>query len=860
MPAGSSTTLTVLFTDIEGSTSLWDADEAAMRSAHEQHNRILFEAFEAHGGSVVKNRGDGFMVVFPDPVRALEATVAGQRGLHEAQWPEETGPLKMRAALSTGVAEARDGDYYGTSVNRGARLESMAHGGQILVAESTRALVVDLLPADLDLVDLGRHRLRGIAREERVFQVAAPGLPDGFPPLGASSRRGNRLPTPSGAFFGRDAIVADIRGLLDNGARLVTLLGPGGIGKTRLAVEVARGLESGLSGGAFFADLSSVESVDAVAAALVEAVGAHHEGSADPIDLIADAIDGPALLVVDGFDRTAAAATIARILERCPDLTIIATSHRPLGIDAERISRVPPLSVSDGDGVSPAVALFYDRAAAQGVALSDDDLAAVDSICRRLDGLPLAIELVAARTRLLGVSELDQMLAGSLDAIGSASTDTLGGKRTLRGTIDLSLHDLTDAQRALFTRLSAMPAGATLDLATWISGAGGSVLDDIAALVDNSLVNAVTGLPGGTRFRQLAPLREYGSELLAEEGATGATLDRLVEYYITESPRLRRSLEIRAETEHQLKADHPNLIKAMERSVDVDRYEEMAVVLMDLWIYWFNGDRVGTLADWLQSVGASSPTASLAWLKGLVAMQQGDYENAGPLFAAALEMFRESGYDRGEALAAVFLATTLEDPEEARARLHFARERFVERDEPMGTFLTSLFESGVDAAEGDVEASLATRLEGLAMAETHEYPVLVAWMHWNLGITYTALGRLGHATASLQEALDYMVSDGYQEGIASCALSLGTVEVELGRPEDGMRLIAASNAIFDRIGAHVWMEAAGQSEAATEKARHALGASEVDRIAAEGAALSLSDVVDLAYRAIARQVEGEAVE
>ena len=847
--------LTVLFTDIEGSTALWERDADAMRSAHAQHNRIVSECIERLGGTIVKDRGDGFMAVFDDPIASIAAAVAIQEELGTAAWPDQFEPLKVRAALSTGVVESRDGDFYGPAVNRAARLESAGHGGQILLSEATGALVIDRIPPDLVLADLGVHRLRGMSRDERIYQLAASGLPDTFPPLRTSQARGRHLPDPGTAFHGRSKEIADITRLVEGGARLVTLLGPGGIGKTRLAIEVARRLEPAMTGGAFFADLAPLDSSDAVASALADSVGVHSEGAADIVDLIADRIDGPTLVLVDNFDRLVAAGPlVARLLETSPDLTLLVTSRTPLGIGAERVCRISPLDVGIDGGDSPAVDLFYDRAAAQGATIGAQDRDAVVSICRRVDGLPLAIELVAARTRLLGVAELDRMLERSLDALGSGSADTPERQRTIRSTIDWSLQGVTESQRTLFARLSALPAGATLSMVEGVCGhgLGGSAFDDLVALVDSSLVYAETGVPGGTRFRQLAPLRDYGAELLDAGSGMAAILDRLIDHYVATSQHIRRSLETSGKAEHEVKADHVNLAAALDHSLASGRVDDMADVLMDLWVYWFNGDRIAPLAVWLAEATSRSTSPKIDWLRGLYAFQIGDYATMAERMASALERFSADGDEWASALAATFLASGTEDPQQARTLLESAEATFSALGVHTGLIMTGLFQSVVDFFEGDLESSLRRRRRGLEEAVENGHDLLVAWMRWNVAVSLQALGRSPEAAAALEPALTYMTDDGYQEGIASCAMSIGVLDVAEGRAARGTTLIAAAELVLERVGTVAWVEAAIQAKEALKQAQASLGQSAFDDARARGRTLiRLSDLSDLATEALA---------
>ena len=849
--------VTLLFSDIEGSTGLWDSNEQAMREAHAQHHRILTDTFNDFEGIVVKDTGDGFMVVFDDPTRGVEAAAASQKALHEAEWPETIDALKVRMGMSTGVVEHRGADFYGQDANRASRLEALGSGGQVLLSESTRALVMSHLPDEIKLRDLGMHLLRGMSREEKVYQLVISGVPDQFAPLKSESTRGRPLPTFNSSFVGRSSEIGAISGLVEGGTRVVTLLGPGGIGKTRLAVETARCLEDAMAGGAFFADLAPVGSPEEVGPAFAEAVGIHPEGNADVFGLVAEGISETTLVVMDNFDHLIEAGpSVAGVVAANPNLTLITTSRTPLGIRGEQIYQIEPLDVASNGALSPAVQLFYDRARSHGAQLDEADIDVVSSICRRVDALPLAIELVAARTRFLSVTEIERMLEGSLDALGSGSADAPERHQTIRNTIDWSLRTVTDDQRTLFARLSTLPAGASLVMLEQVCGVGleGSALDHVAALVDNSLVSAVTDLPGGTRFRQLALLREYGAEILEAAGETGQTLDRLIDYYVSAAPELRRGLETGAATEHKLVVDHGNLTAALQRSLDASRVDEMADVLMDLWIYWFNGDRVATVVEWLEHAASESNSPKVDWLVGFMAFQVGDFPTMVERMTRALELFSKADDARGLALTRVFLASGLEDPAESRELLDKAYLAFEELGDPVGRFLALLTQSVIDFFVGDYESCLRRRETAWSAVKEVNHQVLEAWLNWNIGLAYMSLGRLDEAATAFEPAFEYMANDGYQEGTASCGECIGALDIKADRFERGVKLIAASRSIFDRLGIASWVEAASHVDAALETAKENLAESEFNRVWAEGQDLKLVETIDLARRALSEQV------
>ena len=697
-------------------------------------------------------------------------------------------------ALHTGPAEEQDGDYHGPVVNRVARLEGIAHGGQTLVSESTRALTRDDLPHEVSLTDLGVHRLRGLDRPERVYQLEASDLRDSFPPLRSAESQGVPLPRFPTSFVGRASELNEVGALLGDN-QLVTLLGPGGIGKTRLAVESARALESTLPGGAVFVDLAPVSTED-VPLAIAEAVGAHPEGTASVLSLVSGRVVQPTLMLLDNFEHVLGAGPmIADLMAQATPLTMLATSRSPLHIRGERIYRLAPLDTTLGEegDMPPAVQLFYERARSHGVAISQTtaDRAAVDAICRRLDGLPLAIELAAARTRIFSVVELADRLAGSLDALGAGAADLPARQRTIRATIDWSLEGLEPPQQSLFEALSVFPAGARLVDIEGVASGSDDVLSDLESLVDASLVNVTQGLPGGTRYRQLVPLREYAAERLAAAGATDIAMNRVVDHLLDVAPGLGRRLATDPSAERELTVDNANLMVAMRWSLDHGRAEDMVQIISDVWINFFNGDKAGPVLQWTEHAAQSVNTPRLDWLVGFFAFQTGDYEVASVHLARAADGFALAGDEQWLALARSFSGVLDPDLEIGRRTLEAAVAYF-EADASVYGYVSMLFLSANAVQRGAFDEALSLRRRVLEATEKAHYPVLIAWAHWNLALVLYGTGDVTDATRHNDIALRQMVVDGYQEGIASCGGMRALIEFSAGRRESAVMLMGAT--------------------------------------------------------------------
>lgn len=840
---------TIVFTDIEGSTSLWDSNATQMSTAHRAHNEILTDVLKANGGTIVKDKGDGFIAVFVDPSAAVRAAADIQRRLSHHDWPEAVGQLRVRVAVNTGLVEERGNDYYGPAMNLAARLEALANGGQILVSEATHVLTDGLLPADLTLRDLGRQRLRGVDRLERVYQVVGEGLEDDFAPLRAAVARGRRLPSFDNTFIGRESEVEDVGRLLQDGARVLTILGPGGIGKTRLAVESAASFADSIERDVFFADLSPLSSSDQVAEAVADSMGVHTEGSVPVLTLVAERVDAPTLLVVDNVEHVIdASVDLAGLLEDAPLLRLLATSRQPLGVRGEQVYRLDPLTVASNGAMSPAVELFYDRAASQGAHLTNADRPAVESLCRRLDGLPLAIELVAPRARLVGVSELEGMLAEVLSSPGSGPAYLPERHRTIRSAIDWSLQSLTTSQRSLFARLAALPAGANLEILESVCGFGleGPLLENLAVLVDNSLVKSTPGMPGGTRFSQLALLREYGTEVLRESGDEKIVLDRLIDHFLDSASTIARRLQ-EGSGEAELVADHANLLAAMEASASLGRVDDMAEACLRMWVYWFRGDRIGPAVEWVHRVDHETSSPYLDWLAGFFAFQAGDFETLASKMSAARQGFEDNGDRLGLALARTFGAMAVDDPNVGYSMLDAAHEYFRESNDLTGQLIGPLFQSTIDFQAGDTESALRRREEGLEAARGIGLPELEAWMYWNLAWSYYEFERYEDALDSLARSFEFMATDAYQEGVAASVEGIALLAIRAGLAQKGVRLLGAAQTIYDRIGTVTWFEAATHVAAATSELKGKVGEEQYGQWFEDGRQLGISETVDLTY-------------
>jgi len=517
-------TVTYLLSDIEGSTRLWEDHPDTATTMLARHDEIIESKTKAHGGIVVRPRGEGDsrFCVFARATDATAAALAMQLAFAKEPWGE---PFRVRIALHTGEAEVRAGDYYGSAVNRCARLRAVAHGEQILVSSATEELVRDALPSASSLRDLGSHRLRDLTAPMHVFQLCHPDIRGSFPRLQSLDTVANNLPIQLTSFVGRDAETQEIRALLEQ-HRLVTLTGSAGCGKTRLALQVAAELLDTFGDGSWFVDLAPVADPALVPQAIARVLGLQEERGTPLIDDILDSLRARrVLLVLDNCEHllSASAQAASKILLHCPDVRVLATGREALGVGGEASWRVPSLSVPDeGGGIealakSEAAALFIARArsADASFTVTDEDVPAIQQLCARLDGIPLAIELAAAVAGVLTPDQIAARMGDRFRLLTGGSRTALERQQTLRAAVDWSHALLSEQQKILLRRLSVFAGGFTLEACEDVCSGGqveaADIFDSMSALVAKSLVD-VQRAGRATRYRLLETMRQYARE------------------------------------------------------------------------------------------------------------------------------------------------------------------------------------------------------------------------------------------------------------------------------------------------------------------------------------------------------------
>ena len=783
-------TLTFVFTDVEGSTRLWERYPDAMRRALERHDGILRDAILAVGGAIVKATGDGLMAVFSEPTAALIAAVEAQRGLLREPWPE-TCEIRVRMGIHSGEAQTRGGDYFGQTVNRAARVMSAAHGGQVVVSSATAALIGDQLPPKTTLRDLGEHRLKDLERSERLFQLVHPELPSEFPPLATLDRRPNNLPTQTSAFVGREGELREIRARLDDDrVRLITLTGPGGTGKTRLALRAAADQVDRFTDGVFFVDLLPATDSDSVLVLIANAIGLAERTDQPPLAEVKRHLkEQHVLLVLDNFEQAVSAApTLVELLNDCPRLEILVTSREALRVRGENVFSVPPLSLPRAGAHDSAlelsrfeaIQLFVERARAvrSDFRLTDDNAAAVAEICRRLDGLPLAIELATARLNLFSAEALRDRLGQRLRLLASGPRDLPERQQTLRATIEWSYQLLEPPEQRLF-ELLAVFSGATFDAVEAVVAGldaamadGIDVVDGLASLLDKSLIRQAD-TDAGPRVLMLETIREYADERLGVRPDLAAAVRERHAIYFTElasSAWVESAGESHAPGLERLAADLENVTAAWHfwhQRRDLDRLNQL---LDALWqIYEARGWYRATieLINELLDVLAEAPPTQQRWEQEVTLRTS---------LARALTLLR--GYT-GEVEDAYARALALFDRDQQPPQLY--------------PVLRGLYSFHGFRAEFDKSMEIAHEM--LRLADAQKDPSMRIDAYAGLGSTLAFAGDLEAGLLYLDKGIETFETHRYQPrrlhlGIdprISTLTTSGFLLFLLGRPDSAVR-------------------------------------------------------------------------
>jgi predicted ATPase len=809
LPAG---TVTVLFTDIEGSTRLIaELGEEGYVQALAEHRRLLRTAFAAHGGVEVDTQGDAFLYAFADPVGALAAAADGQEAL-------ASGPVTVRMGLHTGVLPLTGEGYAGRELHRAARIAASAHGGQVIVSAATRALV------DGQLIELGEHRLKDFDEPVALFQLGS----QRFPPLKTISN--TNLPRPVSSFVGRQRERDELLSMLSNGTRLLTLRGPGGSGKTRLAIEAASELVPAFKAGVFWVGLSALRDPALVTQTIAQTVGAKD-------DLAAHFSERELLLLLDNFEQVVEAAPeLSQLLEACPNLRLLVTSRELLRIRGEVEYPVSPLAELE------AVELFCERAR-----LEPDETIA--ELCHRLDDMPLALELAAARTRILTPAQILERLAQRLDLL-KGGRDADPRQQTLRATIEWS-HDLLDqAEQQLFARLAVFAGGCTLDAAEEVCDAD---LDVLQSLVDKSLLRHT-----GERFWMLETIREFAVERLDETGDAEDVRRRRAAYFLELGELAKPELRAAGASVwfDRLEAEHDNLRAVLDDALDHGRAEFALRLGGAVWLFWLARGFWSEGRRWLESALAGGAEGEpclhfdALWGAGLLAVWQGDIERG---CAVADELLALSAETNSTLIRAVgcdiagLVAHSRGDWDSA-AQL-YAETAQLSRELGDSWLLAIAVNNLGDLAlnRGDYERALELFEESLASGREAQDQDRVARALVNLGLTTLMLGDVSRARALMRDALIAARDIGLVDGFIAGFVVLGAAYAR-ENPDRAARLIGRADKLCEETGSDL-VNIEGRVRAETKEELLArLGEQAYAAAYTEGRTLALEDALVLALR------------
>jgi len=879
LPTG---TVTFLFTDIEGSTRLLQELGDRYAAVRDAHAEVLRHAIAEGGGVEVGTEGDSFFAAFPSPVAAVRAAVAAQRGLAAHDWPAGF-PLRVRMGLHTGEGVLGGDDYVGMDVNRAARIAAAGHGGQVIVSDATRVLVEHAVPDGTSLRDLGVHRLKDLNLPMHLHDLVIAGLPADFPPPRTLDARPGNLPEQLTSFVGREAELAEVRRLLDR-TRLLTLTGAGGSGKTRLALDVAAQLLGEFGDGAFFVDLSSVTDPVLVPAVVARALRVPELPGRPILESLRDHLrDKELLLVVDNFEQVAeAGAVLEELLTAAPGVKVLVTSRVALALRGEQELVVPPLQLphpqrladADAVGRSEAVRLFVERAQAvrPEFRLTDQNAPAVAEITARLDGLPLAIELAATRTRVLTPEQMLPRLQQRLSMLTSGARTLPDRQRTLRGAIAWS-HDLLSVpERALFARLSVFAGGWTLESAEAVcdpEGLGLDALDGLASLVGQSVVVRTEPAEGQPRFSMLETIREFARERLAAEGDLERVLRRHAAHFlglaVAAEPHLTGADQ--GEWLDRCDLEHANLRAALRWAVEAGETDRAQEAAGALWRFWQQRGHLAEGRRWLEELlalpsgrGRTPARAKALAGAGGIAWWQEDIAAARGFYQEALAIERELGDPARIADALynqAFVAAAGGDFEGAFRLFEESLELFRRAGDESGVARADWMIVIRDLAAGNWDPPLAKAREAVAtwrrIGDRFHLGDGLVW----LAVVYARAGRPAEARSTMREALDVVREVDNPMGVLSAILGLAYLARWEDRHEDAVRLAGAAESLREQVGGRVPLEfLAGFIGDPEAEARGHLPEATAQRAFQEGRTMSVEAALAFAQRQPARRVGG----
>ena len=864
MPEPPTGTVTFLFTDIEGSTRLLLRLGERYAQVLEDHHRLIREALADAGGDEMGTAGDAVFASFPAQYQALEAAIEAQRSLASHAWPEG-GAVRVRMGLHIGEATTGPTGYTGLVVHETARITDAGHGGQILMSEAMHSALDPSLPGGVSLKDLGEYHLKDLPEPEHLYQVEVPDLPAEFAPLRALDVRPHNLPGELSEFVGREEELEVVRGLL-NSSRLVTLTGPGGSGKTRLALRAAGDVLSQFPDGVFFVPLEAIRDPEAVAPAVVQALGISDTSDRPGIEILEENLRSKhLLLVLDNFEQVLpAATTISRLLEVAPRLVVLVTSRVILRLRAEHSYDVPPLAVPDPEVAADpeamarvdAVALFVRRSQAvePAFSLTSDNAEAVGRIVSRLDGLPLALELAAARSREFTPEILATRLEHTLETLTEGYVDLPERQRTLRDAIAWSYDLLEEEERAVFQVLGIFGGGFTLEAAEEVVGGTSRIIvERVASLLDKSLLNRRVQ-KGETRFVMLETLREFALEELAASGKAEEVARRHDTFFLALAEEAEPELDGEAQAiwMERLSADRDNLRAALRHAQETDDPDTGLRLGAAVWRFWHGSNQLVEGKRWLEGFLAHPKASAVARAKGLTALAglaywQGHFEQALECYEEAVALYRSTGDRFGEAdtLYGMSLTASLDGDHDHGERLALEAKAIFEElgaQEQVGKALMA--EATAHWMKGDLPRAHTLWETAMDISlELGDSALAASQMVGLAAITFQE-GNVHQAQETVAAALD-MAIEVNNTHIQVFALDAIASLAVPNAPARAVRLAGAADSLREAQGGGWTLDSVG-----TDNAKSAvigpLGEDEIERAWDQGSAMSLKEAIEYA--------------